>query len=255
MFVVSCPITIHLCEEAGSIFLLPCDQTVTDSSKVSPLPSLLRAEGTPLSQPLLAPRCSSAVPSLGATVPSAPVNDTCSFGIKLVFADAFPQKGEDTGPLCVTDRVLLVAVLQPSAAQRQKAQEWFSLLLPQCPAWLMYKALQGGQCMDPRPGPLSQLAEFPVSVCGGRDVVTPLSGVLVHVTILGVHYVSWQYVSEQLSDLLLTFLCVMLCRIRSVTTWNCSNFFFLKVGMRQLRKSPFPQRCNAAFGSKKYNSS
>lgn len=180
MFAVSCPITIHLCKETDSIFLLSCAQTVIDSSKASPLPSLLRAEGTLLSQPLLAPRCSSAVPSLGATVPSAPVSNICSFGIKLVFADAFPQKGKDWGHLCVTDRVLPVAVLQPSAAQKRKAEDWFSLLLPQCPAWPIYKALQGGQCMGLCPGPLSHFTDFPVSVCGSRDVVTPLSGVLVH---------------------------------------------------------------------------
>lgn len=148
-------------------------------------------------------------------------SNSCSFGIKLVFADAFPQKGRDQGHLCVTDR----SVLQPSAAQKQNAEGRFSLLLPQCLAWLMYNALQGGHCTDLCPGPLSQFAEFPVSVCGSRDVVTRLSGDLVHVTIFGVHCVSWQYASEQWSDLLLTFLRVILCRPRSVTTWNCSNFF------------------------------
>lgn len=54
----------------------------------------------------------------------------------------------------------------------------------------MCKALQGRQCQCLCPGPLSQFAEFSVSVCGSRDVAAPLSGVLVHVTVLGVHYVS-----------------------------------------------------------------
>lgn len=122
MFVVSCPITIHLCEETGSIFLLSSDQVVIDSSKVSPFPSLPRAEGTLLSQPLLAPRFSSAVPCLGATVALAPAGNTCSYGIELVFADAFPQKGKNQGTFVLLMGSCQWAVLQPSAAQ-EKAEE------------------------------------------------------------------------------------------------------------------------------------
>lgn len=106
-----------------------------------------------------------------------------------------------------------------------------------------------GSCQDLCPGPVSQFSEFSVSVSGSRGVVTSVSGILVHVTILGVHYVSWQCVSEHLSDLLLTFLCVILYKLRSVTKWKCSNFF-LNIGMWQLSKSALFQRCNEAFGSK-----